>query len=117
MADPRKKVIAARRLRCDATNVEQVLWWHLANRQMDRLKFRRQHPIGLYVADFACPAAKLIVELDGDQHAQQRAYDDARSAYLATRGYRVVRFGNREINDNIEGVLDAIWRAAKACLK
>lgn len=117
MVDARKKIPLARRLRRNATGVEQRLWLHLANRVAGGLKFRRQHPIGPYVADFACPAAKVIVELDGDQHGRQIAYDRARTAYLASRGYTVIRFANREINDNLDGVVDGIYRAAMERLK
>ena len=84
---------------------------------MDGLKFRRQHPIGPYVADFACPSIRLVVELDGDQHGRHLEYDQARTAYLATRGYRVIRFDNRDVSQRLDDVLEAIQRATKGDLR
>jgi very-short-patch-repair endonuclease len=69
------------------------------------LKFRRQHPIGKNIADFACPAHRLVIEVDGGQHAEQIAEDEARSAALAARGYRVIRFWNNDVLQNLEGVI------------
>lgn len=95
----------ARKLRKQLTEAEQRLWSRLRYRQLDGARFRRQAPIGPYIADFFCPAAKLIVELDGGQHAERQDRDDARTQWLAERGYKVVRFWNNEIFENIEGVL------------
>jgi len=75
--------------------------------------FRRQHPIGPYILDFYCPAAKLAVELDGDQHATAsgRAHDAVRTRFLGTKGVRVLRFSNHELRESLEGVLEGIHRA------
>ncbi len=74
-------------------------------------RFRRQHPIGSSIADFACPARRLVIELDGGQHATQVAADDRRTAALAARGYRVIRFWNHDVLGNLDGVLAAIKEA------
>jgi len=103
----RRKTIVARRLRRDSTEAEKRLWRGL--RELDLLvRFRRQHPIGQCVADFACPRAKLAIELDGGQHAAQSDVDDARTAALARYGYRVIRFWNGDVMRNLPGVLHAI---------
>jgi very-short-patch-repair endonuclease len=105
---PRKRI--ARRLRREATEVEKILWQALRER-LAPWKFRRQHPIGNRIADFACPARKLVIELDGGQHAERMAEDEQRSAELARHGYRVLRFWNNDVLDNLEGVLETIERA------
>ena len=90
---------------------EQKLWRLLRNRQMQGWKFRRQHEIDRYVADFACPDAGLIVELDGSQHGEQVIYDETRTRKLETMGYRVLRFWDNDVLTNIEGVLEVILAA------
>jgi very-short-patch-repair endonuclease len=103
----RRKTAVARRLRRDTTEAEKRLWRGL--RELDlRVRFRRQHPIGQYVADFACPSAKLAIELDGGQHAAQADADAARTATLVRHGYRVIRFWNGDVMGNLSGVLHAI---------
>jgi len=109
----RTRTKVARRLRRDATNVERVLWFALRER-LPAWKFRRQHPIGRRVVDFACPERKLAIELDGGQHALREEADDRRSAGLAQRGYHVIRFWNSEVLDNLDGVLEAIGGALDA---
>jgi len=103
----------ARSLRESATECERKLWSMLRGKQMAHLRFRRQQPIGPYVADFFCPAAKLIVELDGGQHGEDDAvaYDEARTRWLEAQGYRVLRFWNIEFLKESEAVLETIWRA------
>jgi very-short-patch-repair endonuclease len=96
-------------VRADATDREKILWRALRER-LPLYKFRRQHPIGNRVADFACPEKKLALELDGSQHADERAADEKRTAELAARGYRVVRFWNNDVTDNLVSVLDTIYR-------
>jgi very-short-patch-repair endonuclease len=98
----------ARQLRRDQTDAEQALWGRLRDRQICDAKFRRQHPIGPFVADFCCPQQKLIVELDGGQHAEAIAEDEKRSLFLEAQGYRVVRFWNHEVLTNTDGVLERI---------
>lgn len=100
-------VARARKLRRDATDVEKKLWLHLRNRQADQIKFRRQVPIRRYIVDFCCLDAKLIVELDGDQHAEN-AHDEERTRYLAARGFSVLRFWNHEVSQNLDGVIETI---------
>jgi len=103
----------ARELRAKSTDAEYRLWWMLRNRQMNGAKFRRQHVVAPYILDFYCVELKLCIELDGDQHAEpvQEAYDARRTQYLEERGIRVMRFGNREVLMEMEGVLERIWEA------
>ncbi|HRK72199.1 MAG TPA: endonuclease domain-containing protein, partial [Micropepsaceae bacterium] len=103
----------ARRLRSAMTDAERKLWFALRNRQLAGLKFRRQKPVGQFIADFACAEASLIVEVDGGQHYQDVAADRQRTAIIETLGWRVLRFSNLEVLDNLPGVLDAIGRAAR----
>ncbi|MGB8646910.1 MAG: endonuclease domain-containing protein [Anaerolineae bacterium] len=98
----------ARDLRKEMTPAEGKLWARLRNHQLDGLHFRRQHALGPYIADFICTAARLIVEIDGDSHAEQVEQDEARTEWLSARGYRVIRFWNHEIMRNIDGVLESI---------
>ena len=77
---------------------------------MQGVAFRRQHPVGPYILDFYCSAAKLAIELDGDQHALQRDYDEARTKFLNRKGIQVLRFWNIDLKENLEGVLDTIGR-------
>lgn len=97
----------ARLLRKNQTNVEQLLWKQLRNKQL-HYKFRRQFPIEPYITDFACLELKLIIELDGGQHSNQINYDDRRSLFLHQRGFKVIRFWNNDVSENITGVLEAI---------
>jgi len=100
----------ARELRRVSTDAERILWSRLRNGRLMEAKFRRQHPIGPYVADFFCLEAKLVVELDGGGHDEddQRRLDQARTQYLESCGYKVLRFWNNEVSGNIKGVLDTI---------
>ena len=103
MADER-----ARSLRNSTTEAERALWRHLRQRQLDGRKFRRQVRIGPYIADFACLDPLIVVEVDGGQHAEARAYDARRDDYMRAQGFRVLRFWNNEVLGNIEGVCEAI---------
>ena len=107
------KTDMARRLRSEATNAERKLWAHLRRKQLGGMKFRRQHPVGPYIVDFCCPAAKLVLELDGGQHHEAASieYDMRRTEWLNAAGYRVMRFGNPDIFKNLQDSLDTIWRA------
>jgi very-short-patch-repair endonuclease len=106
----RAKTARARQLRRAQTDTEGRLWARLSNRQLAGHKFVRQEPIGPYFADFACRDAKLVVELDGDQHADS-ARDAVRDAYLRRASYRVIRFWNGEVRTNLDGVLQTILLA------
>jgi very-short-patch-repair endonuclease len=101
----------ARRLRGGMTDAERLLWRQLRHKQVAGLKFRRQHPLGSFICDFVCIEAALVIEVDGGQHAERRDSDEARTAWLNNQGYRVLRFWNNEILDDIEAVGDAIWDA------
>jgi very-short-patch-repair endonuclease len=106
-------ITTARRLRRDQTDAERKLWFRLRDRRLDGLKFRRQVPIDRYVVDFCCESARLIVELDGGQHAERSAEDAARTAALEARGYLVLRFWNNEVLQNMDGVLEVIASTAR----
>jgi very-short-patch-repair endonuclease len=109
------KHAVARRLRREQTDVERKLWHALRGRRFHGVKFRRQQPVGPYVVDFACFEARLIVELDGDQHGSQEGmvYDAKRDRRLEQDGFRVLRFANHELNANFDGVLEGIERALR----
>jgi len=98
----------AKTLRSNLTEAEQKLWYHLrAHRFMGR-KFKRQKPLGCYVVDFICLEEKLIIELDGGQHAENLEYDQERDAWLRSQGYTVLRFWNNELMNEMESVLERI---------
>ena len=96
----------AKQLRVHSTEAERLLWQRLRNRQVGGFKFRRQVTIGPFIADFACIDARLIVEIDGGQHSEEG--DAARTQFLQSKGYRVVRFWNNEALENTDGVLQSI---------
>ena len=102
---------AARQLRREMTDAEKRLWSQLRGRQLANHKFRRQAPVGPYVVDFCCLQQKLIIEVDGGQHAERTQQDLERTAELEARGYRVLRFWNNDVMGNIGGVMDTIARA------
>ncbi|MBF6025858.1 endonuclease domain-containing protein [Lysobacter niastensis] len=97
----------ARSLRRRMTDAEVRLWFHLRNRAFMGCKFRRQHPVGPYIADFTCIEARLIIELDGGQHAGS-GRDASRTASLENEGYRVLRFWNNDVLTQTDAVLAAI---------
>ena len=101
----------AKQLRRNSTDAERNLWFHIRNRQLEGWKFRRQLPVGQYIVDFACAELRIIVEIDGGQHAEQILYDLNRTKILQSKGYKVVRFWNNEVLGNIEGVLEALTLA------
>jgi len=94
----------ARGLRKKPTECEQALWKHLRMRQLDGYKFHRQQPIGQYIVDFVSFGGRVVVELDGGQHSQQMDYDSKRTAWLEAQGYRVLRFWNNQVLQEIEAV-------------
>ncbi len=104
----RSIVATARKLRRSSTDVERKLWHRIRDKQIEEFRFRRQRPIEKYIVDFICLEAQLIVELDAGQHAENVAHDQKRSAFLHERGYRVLRFWNSEVIENIEGVLERL---------
>ncbi len=103
----------ARRLRANATETEILLWKQLRGLETVGTHFRRQVPIGPYVADFACMAARLVIELDGSQHNTdaQRARDEQRTRWFESEGYRVIRFWNNDLASNMNGVLETVYAA------
>jgi very-short-patch-repair endonuclease len=104
----------ARELRREMTPQERKLWHCLRGKRLCRIKFRRQHPMDRFILDFFCYEHKLAIEIDGHSHYElgQQAYDQARTDWLAGRGIRVIRFTNRDVDTNLEGVLSEI---AQAC--
>ncbi len=115
MRDPeRKSIPRAKTLRRALTRAETILWSRLRPRIFPALRFRRQHPIGPYIADFACPAAKLVVEVDGETHSTQeeQQHDARRTAYMQARGWRVLRVTNENVTKHIDDLLEAIMRFA-----
>ncbi|WP_394692668.1 endonuclease domain-containing protein [Hyphobacterium sp.] len=103
----------ARKLRREQTDAESKLWYLLRARRLAGYKFKRQFPIGPFIADFACLELKLIIEADGGQHADQITYDEKRTEWLEANDWRVVRFWNHDILTNIEGVSETILAAVR----
>ena len=102
----------ARELRNNPTEAERTLWKHLRLRQLGGYKFRRQQPLGPYIVDLICLEKRLIIEVDGGQHSEQKAYDAERNAWLEEQGFRVLRFWNHEVLQEIEAVKEVIVRAS-----
>ena len=100
-----------RALRNQPTDAEYRLWQHLRRRQLEGCRFRRQHPFDDCILDFACLERKRVVELDGSQHADNLDNDAVRTRFLEREGFRVIRFWNNEVFDNIEGVVEVILDA------
>jgi very-short-patch-repair endonuclease len=107
MADS-KMLANAKKLRGNQTDAERKLWYWLRNRQIGGLKFRRQVVLGNYVVDFLCHEQKVIIELDGGQHAIQTHYETQRTTYLEKAGYRIVLYWNNDVLLIIHEVLDEI---------
>lgn len=105
----------AKELRKDMTETEEILWKRLRNRKLNGLKFRRQHPVDIFIADFYCHEKKLIVELDGGIHdtIEQMEYDDGRTFELEEKGFIILRFRNEEVLNEIEQVLEKIIETVK----
>jgi adenine-specific DNA-methyltransferase len=108
------KYALARKFRSSPTEAERTLWRYLRRKQLGGLRFRRQHTIGPYIVDFYCSAAKLIIELDDGEHAEpdQQAYDERRSRWLETRGYRILRFWNVDILRD-SNAFEIVWSAVR----
>ena len=98
----------AKALRTNQTEAEQKLWYHLRAHRFMHLKFKRQKPMGYYIVDFVCVEQRLIIEIDGGQHAGQVEYDQHRDAWLRSQGYTVLRFWNNEVMQQLEAVLEQI---------
>ncbi|MGN6155785.1 MAG: endonuclease domain-containing protein [Sphingomicrobium sp.] len=103
----------AQQLRNDATDAERRLWRHLSRRQLHGFKFSRQMPVGPYICDFLCRDRRLVIEVDGGQHADSKR-DEIRTDFLEAQGYRVIRFWNNDVLENVDGVLQAIAEELKA---
>jgi len=103
----------ARKLRKEQTRAEAILWQRLRDRQVTGQKWRRQAPIDNYVVDFLCSELRIIVELDGDAHADRQESDVMRQAYLENQGFRVIRFLNEEVLRNLDGVLETLCRLSE----
>ncbi|MFE0502278.1 endonuclease domain-containing protein [Lysobacter soli] len=102
----------ARVLRGYATDAERTIWQRLRNNQLPGFKFRRQYPVPPYIADFCCPSARLIVELDGSQHSQHT--DSVRTRFLESKGFTVIRFWDNEALQQTDAVMEAIWNACRS---
>jgi very-short-patch-repair endonuclease len=101
----------AHQLRKEPTTAEAKLWAYLRRNKLNGVYFRRQHAIGQYIVDFCSLKKKLIIELDGSQHLEQKEHDEERTLYLQSLGYKVIRFWNNQVMSDTEGVIGAIIHA------
>lgn len=108
------KTQRAQALRNGMPGAERKLWAKLKGKQVGGFRFRRQHPVGVYILDFYCPEVRLCIELDGDQHAEAQAIkrDQTRTSFLEQKGICVIRFWNAEVFENLEGVVETIYAHA-----
>ena len=114
MGQVRATIARARKLRSNLTDAEHYLWCHLRFRQISGHKFRRQRPVGPYIVDFVCLEKRLVIELDGGQHAEQSDYDAKRDAWLRSEGFVILRFWGHEVLTQVNDVKQAIWAALSA---
>lgn len=105
--------IRRRELRKNQTEVEKLLWERLRDRQLNKLKFRRQYSVGPYILDFFCADKRLAIELDGEQHKDAKEYDRERENYLKNKDIKILRFWNGELENDVEEVLRVIQENAK----
>jgi very-short-patch-repair endonuclease len=103
----------AKELHRNMTEFETKLWSRLRAHRMGGVHFRNQHAIGNYIVDFCAPRLKLIIELDGSHHLEQTDYDAERTTFLESKGYKVIRFWNNDVMNDIESVLNVIWEAVQ----
>ena len=103
----------ARILRTNVTDAERMLWYHLRARRFQNLKFRRQVVVGNFIVDFICHTEKIIIELDGGQHLEQKRYDYERTQYLKTNGFSVIRFWNHEVLNDVNSVLEKLFELCR----
>lgn len=106
-SEKKNKIAIAKKLRINSTDTEKYLWKYLRGRQLEGFKFRRQQPIGKYIADFINLERKIIIEVDGGQHLENKK-DKLRDKWLDEQGYEVLRFWDNEVLTNIEGVMESI---------
>ncbi len=111
----RRPTKRAQHLRTNATEHERLLWLELRKRRFNGFKFSRQIPIGPFICDFVCRRQMLVIELDGGQHSANVEKDMARTRFIEAAGYRVIRFWNHELKENLDGALQAIGTAIEAC--
>jgi len=104
----REMEYAAKRLRREMTTAERKLWQELRRKKLLNFKFRAQHPVGRFILDFYCPEKKLAVEIDGKIHSRQKERDEERDRMLALYGYRILRFSNEDVMNNLSAVLRRI---------
>jgi very-short-patch-repair endonuclease len=112
-----EKMEIAKNLRNNMTHMELLLWEKLKGKQICGLRFRRQHPINLFIADFYCHEVRLVVEIDGEIHGQQEEYENGRSAEMERFGIKVIRFKNNEVENEIEKVLPELQSIVKERLR
>jgi very-short-patch-repair endonuclease len=105
--------VRARDLRHNLTEAETLIWYHLRNRRFLGLKFRRQHPVGDFIADFACVELGLVIELDGGQHVEQAENDGKRAVRMQELGFTTLRFWNHEVLSETEAVLEKLRQVAQ----
>jgi very-short-patch-repair endonuclease len=111
----KRPTMRSRELRLNATDAERKLWAQLSARKIAGVRFNRQFPIGPFICDFVSRTARLVIEVDGGQHAVDVEKDRARTLYLEAQGYRVIRFWNNDVLERIEGVVNEIEVALKTC--
>src|SRR5690349_3745912 len=109
-----KNIATARRLRRDMTEAEKVMWRMLRSRQLSGFKFRRQESIRRYIVDFVCFSHRLVIEIDGGQHALEVKRDEIRTRFLESEGFLVLRFWNNEVLENPEGVFERVNEVLRA---
>ena len=111
----KRPTMRSRELRLNATEAERKLWAQLSARKVSGVRFNRQFPIGPFICDFVSRTTKLVIEVDGGQHAVDVEKDAARTAFLKSQGYRVIRFWNNDVIERIDGVISEIERVLTTC--